>query len=153
MYQERRSGGMAGIVTIAVLVFVGVSVWWLESRFSPFVAVVVIGSLVGAGLVIIGFVLNMASTKYTLNSASEFNRGLAEVEKYRQMTQREIAKGDSAWHKAHAQLSVLDAKRIDQLAQQRAGLLVDQQRQQQQPQAAEWDWADTEEQSNDWNVM
>ena len=99
----------------------------------------VIGSLVGAGLVIIGFVLNMASTKYTLNSAAEFNRGLAETEKYRQLTQREVARGDSHWHKANAQISVLDAKRVDQMAQQRAGLLVDQQRQAQQPSDDFWD--------------
>ena len=38
------------------------------------------------------------------------------------MALREVAKGDSHWHKANASISVLDAKRIDQIAQQRAGL-------------------------------
>lgn len=137
MYQERSSGGR-GLVVVAVLIFVGVAMWWLESRFNATVAIMVIGSLVGAALVIIGFVLNMASTKYTLNSAAEFNRGLAETEKYRQLTQREVARGDSHWHKANAQISVLDAKRIDSLAQQRAGLLVDQQRQAQPPSDDFW---------------
>lgn len=153
MYQERRSsGGMAGIVVIAVLIFIGVAMWWLESRFGATAALMVIGSLVGATLVIIGFVLHMASTRNTLGSAVDFNRALAETERARQLTQREVAKGDNHWHKANAQLSVLDAKRIDQLAQQRAGLLVDQQRQQQHPQAAAWDW-EAEDASNDWNVL
>ncbi len=152
MYQERRSSGMAGIVVIAVLIFVGVAMWWLESRFGATAALTIVGSLVGALLVIAGFMLNLASTRSTLNAASEFNRGLAEVEKYRQMTERERARGDSAWHKANAQITVMNEKRVHQLADQRARMLVDQQRQPQQPQAAEWDW-EAEDASNDWNVL
>ncbi len=80
MYSERRNTSGAGLVVIVVLIFIGVAMWWLESRFNATVAIMVIGSLIGALLVIVGFVLNMASTKYTLNSAADFNRGLAETE-------------------------------------------------------------------------
>ncbi len=63
-----------------------------------------------------------------------------------------MAKGDNAWHKAHAQISVLNERRVDQIAQQRAGLLVDQQRPTQQPQANGWDW-ENETADDAWNIM
>ncbi len=153
MYQERRSGSMAGIVVIAVLIFIGMAMWWLESRFGATAALMIIGSLVGAALVIIGFVLNMAANRHTLSAATEFNRALAETEKYRQLTAREVAKGDSAWQRTNAQITLMNEKRVHQLADQRARLLVDHERQQQQPQATEWDWAGEDTDADSWNVL
>ena len=50
MYSERTAGkGCAPmIIVLAALVFVGVGVWWMESRFGPTFAMAVVGSLLGA---------------------------------------------------------------------------------------------------------
>jgi hypothetical protein len=81
--------------------------------------------------------LGLANNRSTLDAAAGFNEALTTTEKHRQMTWREQARGDAASQKVDAQLRVLDAKRVDQLAQQRAGLLVDLERQKQAP-APRW---------------
>lgn len=139
MYSERRRSG-GGFVIVAILIFVGVAVWWLESRFGADVAIMVIGGLFGVICFAAGGLLIHASNRSALETAARFNESLAITEKHRQMTMREHARGDAAWDKAHAQLAVMDAKRIDQIAQQRAGLLVDLERQQQK--RPQWDAAD-----------
>jgi len=139
MYSERvRGNGCAPIIiTVTIALVLGVGVWWMESRFGPTFAMAVVGSLIGALLVIAGNMLSLANSRSTLDAAARFNESLAMTEKHRQLTHREYARGEAANQKAEAQLRVLDAKRIDQLAQQRAGLLVDLERQKQAP-AQRW---------------
>jgi hypothetical protein len=143
MYSERTSG--KGCTTL-VLVLAGLSVgvlgmWWMESRFGAVFAMAVLGSLLGALLVIAGTLLGLANSRSTLDAAARFNEALAMTEKHRQLTYREQARGDAATQKAEATLRVLNAKRVDQLAQQRANLLVDLERQKQTPnkQLPQWD--------------
>lgn len=132
-------------ITIAILAFVCVAAWWLESRFDATVAIMVLGGALGVICVVVGYFLSMANTKYTLNSASQFNHDLAQSERYRQMTGREYARGEREAFAARAKLEIIEAKRVDQIAQQRAGLLVDLERQRwdenqrQKQKAAMWD--------------
>ncbi len=133
MYNERRNTSGRGIVIIVILVFVGIAVKWLSDQYGAVMTGYVLLGLGFAAMIGLGWVLALATMKTTLNSQSDFNHSSAEVERYRQMTTRAIARGDTHWHKANAQISVLNAKRVDQLAQQRAGMLVDHQRQAQQP--------------------
>jgi hypothetical protein len=146
MYPERvRGNGCAPmVITITVALVLGVGVWWMESRFGPIFAMAVVGSLIGAVLVIAGNLLGLANSRSTLDAAARFNEALAMTEKHRQMTYREQARGGAAWDRANAQLAVLDGKRVDQLAQQRAGLLVDLERQRQAPQSQRPKWNDEE---------
>ncbi len=131
MYSERNSGKSCTVVIIvvAVLAFVCIGVWWMESRFGPIFAMAVVGSLLGAILVVVGNMLGLANSRSTLDAAARFNEAMAQTERHRQLTYREQARGDVALQKAHAQLTVLDAKRINGLAQQRARLLIDLERQ------------------------
>lgn len=117
--------GFGGFVLIYALAFVGLAVWWLESRFGANTAMMVLGGTLGIVCFAAGGLLVAAVQKATLGAASDFNHDLANTERYRQMSQREGFRGEREAFNARAKLDLLDAKRIDQLAQQRAGLLVD----------------------------
>jgi len=134
VYQERTNRG-GGLVIVAVLIFIGIGVWWLESRFGTTMTGYVLLGLGIAGAIVIGWILALATMKTTLTSQTQFSRDDAMIDRYRQMTYREHARADTAWHKANAQLTVMDAKRVDQLAQQRANLLMDLERQRHEGQA------------------
>lgn len=103
--------------------------------------------LVGIGIalaIVIGFVLNMVSTKNVMGNLAEFNKYDAQTDRYRMMSYKENARGEAAERAAQAKISVLDARRVDQIAQQRAKALIDLERQkwqgQQQPAQVEDDW-------------
>lgn len=124
MSNGRSNNGMATIiVTLTALIVVGV--WWIESRFGATMTGYVLVGLGGVICLIIGFILSLASTKSAMQTAADFNRDNAGVERYRQQTFREHARGDSHERRAAAQITVLDARRVDQLAAQRAKALID----------------------------
>lgn len=133
------------ITIIAVLGFICLAVWWIESRFGTSTTGYV---LLGLGLVTalaVGWVLSLATMKATLGAQTEFNRQDAQTDRYRMMSYKENARGEAYERKAQAQISVLEARRVEQLAQQRAKLLTDVERQkwqmqQQQPATTEDDW-------------
>ncbi len=129
---QRNWPGM--IIILAILTFIGLAIWWMESRFGATFAMAVAGSLVGAGIISFGVMLNQKNTQVTLASASSFNRDLAMTEKARQGAYRVGAQLERDAFNQRARLEVIDARRIDQIAQQRAQLLLrDQQQPQQQP--------------------
>lgn len=121
------------IIILAVLAFVGLAIWWMESRFSAVFAMAVTGSLVGALLISWGVLLNQANTKTTLGNAASFNRDLAMTEKARQGTYRVGAQLERDAFNRRASLELIDAKRVDQIAQQRARLLMSDHQQAQPP--------------------
>lgn len=132
------------ITIIAILGFICLAVWWIESRFGATMTGFV---LVGIGIalaIVIGFVLNMVSTKNVMGNLAEFNKYDAQTDRYRMMSYKENARGEAAERAAQAKISVLDARRVDQIAQQRAKALIDVERQkwqgQQQPAQVEDDW-------------
>lgn len=118
---QRNWPGM--IIILAILTFIGLAIWWMESRFGATFAMAVAGSLVGAGIISFGVMLNQKNTQVTLTSAASFNRDLAMTEKSRQGTYRVGAQLERDAFNQRARLEVIDAKRIDQIAQQRAQLL------------------------------
>jgi hypothetical protein len=145
--QQRRRSAWPAVFAMAIpFAFIGLTVWWLESRFGAGVALMILGGLAGAACIVLGVVLSGAITKSTLQNAAQFNSDLASVERARTATQRaelgvvrEHARGEREAFNHRAKLEQLEARRIDQLAQQRAKLLVDAERQaQQQQQARTW---------------
>ncbi len=120
-----RRNWPGAIIVIAILGFVLVAMWWMESRFGATFAMAVVGALVGAGLVIAGLLVGLANTRSTLSNAADFNRSLALTERARQGTYREGARGEREAFNARAKLDMIDARRVDQMAQQRARLLID----------------------------
>ena len=136
---ERRRSAWALVWMIATpLAFVAGSVWWLESRFSSAAAVMVIGGLAGVICVIVGIILALAVQRNTLTAAGQFNANLAAVEQQRAQTERarlgvdkERARAERSLTEARARIEVMDARRVDQIAQQRAQALLQDQRRQQ----------------------
>jgi hypothetical protein len=129
------------IVIVAALVFIVIAVSWLQTQFGANTALMVLGGTLGIICFSGGALLAYGISRATLNAASDFNHDLAGTERYRQMTGREHARGEREAFNARAKLDVIEAKRVDRIAQQRAGLLVDLERQRwegQQKQIPQW---------------
>lgn len=129
---------------VAVLVFICVAVMWLADAIGKNYTVLVIFALVGVLIFAGGAVLSMVIQKNTLGAIGKFNATDAQIDRYRQQSFKALAQGESAMQRAAAQLTVLDAKRVNQIASQQAKLLTDTERQkwelaQRQPQNAD-DW-------------
>lgn len=144
------------ITVIAIIGFICLAVWWIESRFGATMTGFV---LVGIGIalaIVIGFVLNMVSTKNVMSNLAEFNKYDAQTDRFRMMSHKEFAKADAAERAAQAKISVIDARRVDQIAQQRAKALIDVERQKWQGQtvqpAEQDDWwtADPNDSEDAW---
>lgn len=79
-------------------------------------------------VLIVGILLARLIGRDTAGSLTQFNRDDSRVDRYRYETVGKLNSGHSAQMRADATLRVIDAKRVDQLAQSRAALLVDHQR-------------------------
>lgn len=143
--QQRNWPGM--IIVLALLGFIILAMWWMTDNFGPVFAMAVAGSLVGAGIISFGVMLNQKNTQVTLTSASSFNRDLMMTEKARQSTYRVGAQLERDAFNQRARLELLDAKRVDQLAQQRARLLAAGQPQPPAQQLPAWLFDDDEEET------
>lgn len=134
---------------VAVLVFICVAVLWLADAIGKNYTVFVLGALVLVAVFAGGAVLSMAIQRNTLGAITKFNANDAQIDRYRQQSFKAMAQGESAMQRAAAQLTVLDAKRVNQIASQQAKLLTDTERQkwelaqQRQPQNADaWGYDD-----------
>lgn len=134
---------------LTVLGFIVLAVWWLSGAIGDDYTVLVIFALVGVVLFAGGALFSHMNQKMTLDAITKFNANDAQVDRYRQQSFKAMASGESAMQRAAAQLTVLDAKRVNQIAQQQAKLLTDTERerwdlqQQQQQQTADtWTWDD-----------
>lgn len=130
---------------VAVLGFIALAVWWLQGAVGQHNTVLIVFALVGVFLFAGGALFAHANQKMTLDAITKFNANDAQIDKYRQQSFKAMAQGESAMNRAAAQLTVLDAKRVTQIADQRAKLLTDTERAkweaQQQPQQADaWTW-------------
>lgn len=131
----------------SVLLFIGIGVWWLQGAIGKDYTVLVIFALVGVILFAGGALFAHMNQKSTLDAITKFNANDAQIDKYRMQTLRETSKGDAAMQKAAAALTVLDAKRVNQIASQQAKLLTDTERarweaQAQPAQADAWGYDD-----------
>lgn len=152
MYSERRNTSGNGLVIIFVLISIGAGVWYLDNRYGSTMTGYILLGLAIAAAIVIGWLLSLATMRTVLSTQSEFNRNDAMTDKYRMMAHKEFARGDTAERTAQARIGMLDAKRIDQIAQQRAGLLLDLERQKMTPkQIQKWgDVDDGDDQFTEW---
>lgn len=106
----------------------GLFVWWLESRFGSLIAVMSLGLLAGALFFIAGALFAQRHTKIVLDNVSDFMADMASTEKSRQAVSREYARMEREAAHAALQADVLTARRVDQLAQERARMITAEQR-------------------------
>lgn len=144
-----HSGTTDFLKMLAVLGFIVLAVWWLQGAIGQHYTVLIVFALVGVILFVGGALFAHMNQKQTLDAITKFNSNDAQIDRYRQQSFKAMAQGESAMQRAAAQLTVLDAKRVNQLANQQAKLLTDTERakwevsQQQQPaQADAWTWDD-----------
>lgn len=135
------------VVTIIVIpTFITAAVWWLESRFDSLVAVIIIGGLFGVFFFAGGALLSHMIAKSTMQNVTSFAQKDAQTDRYRMASFKAMAQGEAAMQRAAAQLTVLDAKRVDGLAQQRAKVLAGPVAE--QPTGDAWSWDDEQPASN-----
>jgi hypothetical protein len=144
---------LALAVFLAVLfAFLAIPVWWLESRFGSISAIATVGGFIGVAVFAGGAAM---ASKIQHNANQHTADTIASVEETRgrfAMVQREYARQDREQLAAYARMQTIDVQRVNQLADKRAGLLVDLererwdlQRQAQQPAAA---WAMDDDDDN-----
>lgn len=131
------------ITIIVVPAFITAAVWWLESRFDSLVAVIVIGGLFGVFFFAGGAFLSHMIAKSTMQNVTQFAQKDAQTDRYRMASFKAMAQGEAAMQRAAAQLTVLDAKRVDGLAQQRARMLAGPGPVAEQP--TSWSWDDDQD--------
>lgn len=129
--------------------FICLAVWWIEDRFGTTQTGYVLVGLGIAIAIVVGFVLNMVSSKNILSNLAEFNRQDAQIDRYRMLAHKEFARGEAAQQRADAQLRVIDARRIAQQANQQAKALVDVERQKWALQLQQRELASTPAQAED----
>jgi hypothetical protein len=140
-----HSGTTDFLKLASVFIFIGVAVWWLDGAIGKDYTVLVIFALVGVILFAGGAMFAHINQKQTLGAITKFNADDAQIDKFRMASFKAMAQGESAMQKAAAQLTVLDAKRVDQIAAQRAKALTDGIERQQQPSNSAWTWDDDEQ--------
>lgn len=140
-----HSGTTDFLKLVSVLGFIGLAVWWLDGAIGKDYTVLVIFALVGVFLFAGGALFAHINQKQTLNAITRFNADDAQIDKFRMASFKAMAQGESAMQKAAAQLTVLDAKRVDQIAMQRAKALTDGIERQPQPSSNAWTWDDDEQ--------
>lgn len=129
MHSERRTNWAPVALTAIVLGFITLAVYWLQQEFGASMAIVAIGAVLGVVCLIVGWLLSLATQRTTLQAAGQFNSDLASTEKARQATWREGTRLGREVYTHEARMVEMDAKRVDQIAQQRAKLLTDVERQ------------------------
>lgn len=142
-----HSGTTDFLKLLSVLGFIVLAVWWLQGAIGQHYTVLIVFALVGVILFAGGALFAHMNQKQTLDAITKFNSNDAQIDRYRQQSFKAMAQGESAMQRAAAQLTVLDAKRVTQIADQRAKLLTDTERakwevSQQPAQADAWTWDD-----------
>lgn len=105
--------------------FVVLATWWLEDRFGSAVAIMMWGGVAALVAFSGGAFLSHRIGRATLESVADFMESNAQTEKGRAMLYREYARGEREAFSQRAKMDVIDARRVDRLAQQRAALLAD----------------------------
>lgn len=115
--------GLAAAIGVPML-FIVLATWWLEDRFGSDVAIMVWGGTIGLIAFSLGAFLSHRIGKSTLTSVADFMEANAQTEKGRALLYREYARGEREAFSQRAKVEVLDARRVDRLATQRAALLA-----------------------------
>jgi multidrug resistance efflux pump len=116
----------------------------MEQRFGAPVAAAAAFSILGCIILGAGVVLNQRSTKHTFDMIADLRASDAEIRRADTSVERERARLERDQFNHNARFAMLDAQRVNQLADQKTRLLVDAAReswnlQQQQAQpAAAW---------------
>lgn len=137
---------MERIVAVVIILvgFFVLGMWWLESRFGADTAFNVLMGLTHLVAFAAGAVLSFAIGRANIRSINDYARTDAQTDRYRQQTFKEYARGESAMRRAAAQLGVIDARRVDKLANDRARILLSRDREERQN-ADTWSWDDETE--------
>lgn len=147
------------VASLALLVLIGYSVLeYIDSRFGSGVGIIVSAIMLGTFVTMAIVFLTMTAVNRTHEAAGEdlshgiqyIVRPMAEAARL----QREYARAEVAGLAGRAKIEVMEAKQVDRLANQRAGLLIDLERQKwQQAQQAQgapaWNAVDDDDDNSD----
>ena len=126
MWEERRGSVLWDRVALAALtvIVVFVGVWWLETRFGSTIAAMTLGLVGGAAFFVAGALFNQRNTKVTLENAADFLHEVSTTQSKAITVSGQYARMERDAFNQRAKLDVIDAKRVDQLASQKAKYLA-----------------------------
>lgn len=133
--------GAAIVASVPILAFFGgmaLVVWWLTDQFGPIAAVVTVGGLVGIAIFWAGGEHTRRTTRHALEIAAELTASSAQAHNSTMIAVREQARLERTQFGAEARAALEDTRRVERLGRQYAGMLMDAQQQQAQPQPAAW---------------
>lgn len=118
---------------VVLLVIVGLAAWWLETRFGANWAAGALGVLAGVVVFAWGGAFAYGVMRSTMSTATQFHSNIADVEERRLSVNRSAAQVEAL--RARAELDYdRDVRRV---ADQRARLLIDAQREE-RPASPAW---------------
>ena len=125
------------------------AVMWISGIIGGEYTLLIIGAIALVVVFAAGALFAHMNQRMTLDAFNKANATDAQIDRVRMQSFKALASGDAAMQRAAAQLTVLDAKRVDRLADQRAKMLTDVQHQQwqlqQQQQTSDtWTWDDAD---------
>jgi hypothetical protein len=128
---------------VVLLIIVGLAAWWLETRFGANWAAGALGVLAGVVVFAWGGAFAYGVMRSTMTTATQFHSNIADVEERRLMVNRSAAQVEAM--RARAELDYdRDVRRV---ADQRAKLLIDAQRDDRPAAAPAWLTLDDDEAS------
>lgn len=124
------STAIAGAIALcAPLALAGYGIYlavsWMEQRFGAPVAAAAAFSILGCIILGAGVVLNQRSTKHTFDMIADLRASDAEIRRADTSVERERARLERDQFNHNARFAMLDAQRVNQLADQKTRLLVD----------------------------
>lgn len=117
--------GLLAFLLAVVFSFVGVGVWWIESRFGSGVAVAVLGGVLAIGAFTGGALFAHRQNRRSLAAAGELVYAASDAFRASAGAQREIAKGQAAWQVAGAKAQLTDYQADRRFEDQRVRYLVE----------------------------
>lgn len=141
MHNHSGTTDFLKMVTIIGAVFWTVN--WIAGIIGGSTTLIMLGAIVLVVVFAGGALFAHMNQKQTLDAITKFNANDAQIDKYRMASFKALAQGESAMQKAAAQLTVIDAKRVNTIATQQAKLLTDTER-------ARWDAEHQAQTSDTW---
>lgn len=120
--------GLLAMLLTVVFVFVGIGVWWIESRFGAGVAVAVLGGSLAIAAFTGGAAFAHRLNRRALEAAGDLVASTSDAFRANAGVVREYAKGASAWQVAGAKAQLVDHQSGVRDEDRRVRLLVDAER-------------------------
>lgn len=129
-------------IVLSSIGIVGLVGYWLNGEVGSDKLVMLLFGLSHLVAFVAGALLSTSITRGAIKLLNDYAKNDATVDRFRLQSMKEAAKSDVPYRKAEASMQIIDAKRVDRLAQDRAKLIINQERinRKEEDKNATWSW-------------